>query len=259
MRAPCPIATTDGALLVELAHDDLPPPHSAFACLFDFLPGESKPASDLTGDDVHKVGQYLARLHRDAQFEPPADFVRPRLDADGMYGSNSPYASAHEDWLSNEQLAVCASVEDAARDCMARLADAPDSFGLIHADLLAKNILFQDGEVAALDFEFCAHGFFLYDLAPLLWQLKGERADDYEELESAMWAGYAALRPSVEPLRDMLATLISARQLASCCWLSQNRHNPHVRDIAPELIASRVKELRAFLDTGELQRNNPTL
>ena len=259
LLAPCPIATKDGALLVELAHDDLPPPHGAFACLFGYLPGESKPASALTGDDLFQVGQYLARLHRDAQIEPPAGFVRPSLDAEGMFGAESPYARAHEDGLSVAQRAVCGSVEQAVRDCLARLAETPDSFGLIHADLLAKNILFHDGEVAALDFEFCAFGYFLYDLAPLLWQLKGERADDYDELESAMRAGYAAWRPTVEPYRDMLETFIAARQLASCRWLSQNRHHPQVRDIAPDLIASRIDELRAFLDTGELRRNTPTL
>ena len=45
-----------------------------------------------------------------------------------------------------------------------------------------------------LDFEYCGWGFYLYDLAPLLWQLKGERASDY-----LMLGGRAVARIHINP------------------------------------------------------------
>ena len=263
LLAPFPLPVADGVAqdsLVALAHAQLPPPHQVFACVFAYMPGDGKAAQALTQDDVCAVGRYLAQLHTGGQFQPPADFERPRLDAEGFFADDSPYASSREgDALTAAQLAVCREVAQTVEAAMARLAQLPGSFGLIHGDLLAKNVLFTADGVAALDFEHCAWGYFLYDLAPLLWQLKGERADDYEDLEAVMWAGYVSLRPQANSEREDLETLIAARQLASCRWLLQNQHHPQVRAAAPTLLAGRIEELRRFLAKGRLQRRTATL
>ena len=263
LLAPFPLPVADTAMedsLVALAHPQLPPPHQVIACLFAYMPGDGKAAQALTQDDVCAVGRYLAQLHTGGQFQPPGDFDRPRLDADGFFADDSPYASSREgDALTAPQLAVCREVAQAVEAAMTRLAQLPGSFGLIHGDLLAKNVLFSADGVAALDFEHCAWGYFVYDLAPLLWQLKGERPQDYAHLKAALWAGYASLRPQAKREREYLETLIVARQLASCRWLLQNQHHPQVRAAAPTLLAGRIDQLRAFLATGSLLRHTATL
>ena len=258
---PLPVAgAAAGDSLLELAQAQLPPPHTALACLFEYIPGESKPADGLGEKDVYAVGRWLAQLHTSAQFQPPAYFDRPRLDAQGFFSDDSPYASSGErDALTQAQLEVCREVAQAVEAAMKRLAKTPAAFGLIHSDLLAKNILFTTTGVAALDFEHCAWGYFLYDLAPLLWQLRGDRADDYAALEDAMWAGYVSLRRQAEPEREHLETFVAARQLASCRWLLNNQHLPQVREAAPALLAGRIDQLRAFLATGSLLRRTATL
>lgn len=263
LQAPFPVAVhgkSDHEFFIEVAHAQLPPPHFALACLFEFLPGSSKPAADLQCADLRAIGTCLAQLHTLAQIDMPADFDRPRLDAKGLFGRGSPYAARQNyHTLTAAQRDDCEAVARTVESALSQLHGHDAAFGLIHADLLAKNILFTETGIAALDFEHCAWGCFLYDLAPLLWQLKGERADAYEDLEAAMWAGYVSLRPEIEYEREFLETLIAARQLASCHWLLNNRDHPQIRKLAPALLKGRIDELRDFLTTGSLQRRTATL
>ena len=263
LRAPCPVAASaknHAALLVEVAHPQLPPPHSALACLFEFIHGASKPAADLRCADLRAIGRYLARLHTRAQISPPAGFDRPRLAAQGLFGGGSPYAPQRNDQiLTTAQQEVCQAVARAVETVWSQLHRQDAAFGLIHADLLAKNILFTEAGIAALDFEYCGWGCYLYDLAPLLWQLKGEQPQNYAQLTASLWAGYSAALGDVPPSPDHLETLIAARQLASCRWLLNNRDHPQIRQMAPALLKGRIAELRDFLACGELQRRTATV
>jgi len=263
LLAPNPVpALVDGReqRYLDIHCDQRPVPQSARVVLFQFINGRSKAAREMTAEDLRRIGEYLGKLHREGQCGLPADFERTRLDWHGLIGDDSPYASPRErELFSAGQRAVYAEVADLLRARLTALAARSDAMGLIHADLLAKNIIFRDEAIAALDFEYCAWGYFLYDLAPILWQLKGDRAADYPELEDALWRGYASIRPLADDDRDLLELMTAARQLASCRWLLANRQNPQVSAAAPALIAERFAELRGFLDCGILRRNSLTL
>ena len=241
-------------------HELLPPPQYAYCTLFDHIAGQGKTARELNTADVYGIGCYLGRLHQDAQFEAPADFDRPRLGQQGLFGAESPYQSAKESCaLDAGQRDVFENVAQVVGQVMARLDGESDNFGLIHADLLAKNVLYQGAAIAALDFEYCGWGYFLYDLAPLLWQLRGERSEDYSRLEDALLDGYLSARPDAPVDREAIEAFIAARQLASCRWLLQNLHHPQLREAAPALIRQRTAELEQFLSSGVLRRHSPTL
>lgn len=263
LLAPLPVSlSVDGVerMYAMSSHELLPSPRIVYGTLFERIAGEEKSATDLCTNDVYQIGCYLGRLHRDAQFYPPAGFDRPRLDSEGLFGADSPYRSANERHvLESAQREIFSAVAQQVRDVMTRLDSDADSFGLIHADLLAKNILFHGSTIAALDFEFCGWGYFLYDLAPLLWQLKGERAAEYAQLEDALWAGYTSVRTASSAQRKSLEAFIAARQLASCRWLLQNLHHPKVRETAPALLGERTAELEGFLTSGILWRKSSTL
>lgn len=263
LLAPNPVPLRRGGderLFAAVAHDLLPPPQSAYCVLFEHIDGRGKSASELSAADCQRVGRYLGRLHQDAQFEASVGFDRPRLDQPGLFGAESPYGSADEKRaLAAGQRDVFARVAARVGQMMAGLDSKGAGFGLIHADLLAKNLLFKGRTIAALDFEYSAWGYFLYDLTPLLWQLRGERSGDYAQLESALLAGYQAARPEALLDRDPLEAFIAARQLASCRWLLQNRHHPQLRELAPDLIRQRTAELEQYLNSGLLERRSPTL
>ena len=258
LLAPFPrSAVIDGkkTLLTPVNHPQLPQP--VYGCLFEYAPGVIKSASEMSLDDVFQAGVYLGRLHTAGQFRPPPDFSRPRLDWEGLFGERSPYHPGENAHVI--QTRVFAQAAARVRTVMRALGQGAGELGLIHADLLAKNILFYEGGAAALDFEYCGWGYYLYDLAPLLWQFKSERAADDERLEAALWSGYISIRPQADARRELLEAFIAGRQLASCRWLAANLHHPTIRAAAPKLLAQRQEELKGFLDSGKLRRRSRTL
>ena len=235
-------------------------PGAVLCSLFEFIAGEPKSAQSLSSADVYAVGLYLGKLHREGQFVAAAGFLRPSMDWQGMFGAESPYAV--QDAIiapSAEQADIFAQVEKRLRAALSAIDRNARNFGLIHGDLLAKNILFRAELPLALDFEYCGWGYFLYDLAPLLWQLKCERAAEYPQLEAAMWRGYISQTGLDEDLRVQLEAFIAARQLLSCRWLLANASHAALRAVAPKLLAERAAELRGFLDSGVLKRKSRTL
>lgn len=254
-------ATVDGEQVpfVTAYSEQVPSPNLVYCCLFEYVEGEPKPADQLTANDMRRVGEFLGKLHTAGQFAPSGGFVRPWLNWEGLFGENSPYnprENAHI--IMADQLAVFERVAGRVQETMEDVGQGADAFGMVHADMLAKNVLFYEGTARALDFEYCGWGYYLYDLTPMLWQLKAERAD-YAELEDAIWEGYTSIKPQPERYRELLDVFIAGRQLASCRWLAVNLNHPAVRDVAPQLLRQRTEELNNFLQTGKLERQSRTL
>ncbi len=261
--APFPYeAQIDGeTMLFATAYSDkLPSPNIVFCTLFEYVEGQEKSSTALTVADMRHVGEFLGKLHTAGQFTPSQSFVRPWLNWEGLFGENSPYnprENAHI--ITDEQLSVFDIVADRVQETMQDVGQGADAFGLVHADMLVKNILFSETDVRALDFEYCGWGYYLYDLTPLLWQLKSDRSDDYDVLEDALWEGYTNIKSQPDRYRELLDVFIAGRQLASCRWLAVNLNHPAVREVAPQLLTQRTNELKQFLETGKLDRQSKTL
>ena len=60
------------------------------------------------------------------------------------------------------------------RRVMMQLGDSADKVGLIHADLHLDNALFWRDNVRVIDFDDCGFGYWLYDIAVALWELRSE-------------------------------------------------------------------------------------
>ena len=251
---PGPVPTQDGSLLAQVEVEGLDKPVQCV--LMTWVDGDPCPPEDITPAQVAQIGAFLARLHNfSAAYVPPAGFDRPRKDWEGMFGENSPYHPGDGAKIFQpDQVEVMDAVAERVRQVMQWLDDDGSTSGLIHADLIAKNTLFTDDHVCAIDFDDCAFGYFLYDLAPPLLQYSSLPA--YGDLEAALWAGYTALRPLPAHYRDYLETLIAGRHVASMRWIAGNLNNPRIRERAPQILAYRTDELRGFLKTGVLERNS---
>lgn len=254
---PRPLTLADGRLLAEIEVAGLP---GVQRCsLLTWLPGESLKPEQLTPGHARAMGELLARLHDCAAgWQPPAGFARPRLNAEGLFGRCSPCAPDSAAGLFSAELRrIMAAVEERTRALMQRLDAEADAFGLIHADLIAKNCLFVAHGVCALDFDHCAWGYYLYDLAPAMLQFSALPAR--EALAEALWRGYTARRPMPSQRRDDLETLVAARLVASCRWLAANRRVPTVRAQMGQLLTQRTATLRDYLATGRLRRRSTML
>ncbi len=254
---PQPVKTIDDAWLAWASIDGVD--EALPAVLLTWVDGESRQAEDLTLADVEQVGVFLATLHDfSATYVPPADFIRPKLDWDGLFGAESPYnPGTGAAIFLPEQMKVMDAVAERVRAVMQALAADAETFGLIHGDLIIKNIIFQGDQVCALDFEYCGFGYFLYDLAPVLLGLSP--LPHYAALKSALWQGYTSQRPLPLHYRDYLETFVAGRHVASCRWIASNLDNPQVRERAPQILADRTEELRHYLQTGRLERKSAIL
>lgn len=235
-----------------------------YGILFRWLDGETRDSQRLTPADFERIGALIAHLHQHSRrFTPPAAFDRPALDFEGLFGTRSPYQPGLEGeaLITSAQRRIIQQATERIRDTMAALdANRTQSFGMIHADLIAKNLLWRQDEsgqsvVAVIDFDDCAFGYYLYDLAPLLLYSKHE--PDYHERRNAIWNGYRRHPDSFRADFDIagfetLEALVAARHIASIRWIAGNLGNPAIRDRAPEIITTRVGALEHFLTTGEL-------
>jgi Ser/Thr protein kinase RdoA (MazF antagonist) len=221
--------------------------------VLNYLEGESKSPETLSYEEIGKIGKFLAELHN-ANFEPNTSLqFAPKLDFRGLFSTRYPLTEEAKALFKPQQLAVMDKVAQTVKSAMDELGQGENEFGLIHGDFLLKNILFHEGEVRALDFEYCGWGYYLYDLMPLLWQLK--QLSNYKELEEALWNGYNSIRPLTERHRQLLETFIAGRQVASMRWVAANQHNPAYQGKVESILQQRTAELQGFLETGILNRS----
>ncbi len=66
----------------------------------------------------------------------------------------------------------------------AELGSAADSVGLIDADLHPGSDLFWRDDVRVIDLDDCGFGYWLYDIAVALWELRHQH--DYEQFRDAL-------------------------------------------------------------------------
>ena len=253
---PQPVSTTEGALLAAADVDGLDDPLNCV--LLTWVEGESLPPESFTAAQVEQVGRFLARLHNfSQQYTPATGFSRPKLDWEGLFGADSPYnPGAGVQVFQRDQVQVMDAVAERVREVMQALDAVDGTYGLIHADLIAKNILFAGDStgVCAIDFDECAFGYYLYDMAPALLQFSPQA--NYAGLKEALWRGYTVLRPLPDEYRVYLETFVAGRHVASMRWIAGNLHNPRIRERAPQILADRTDELRDFLETGKLERKS---
>jgi Ser/Thr protein kinase RdoA (MazF antagonist) len=265
LLAPRPIRTVEGDLLSWVQSPD----GNALPCaLLEWVEGTACTPGTIQPEQVRRVGMYLARLHEFSRgYVPPPGFERPALDADGFFGEESAYHAGEGERLFTEgQRAVFGVVEGRVRAAMAGLGRGRDAFGLIHADVIPQNVVFQgeqieresDGRAVArpypddvfmtgvVDFDECSWGYYLYDLAPMLWMLRAQPG--YGACRAALIEGYERISRLPEGWPEALETFIAARQVASCRWIARHREDAYVQGRAVEIIAARVEELMRYLD-----------
>jgi Ser/Thr protein kinase RdoA (MazF antagonist) len=250
LRTAIPIPTVDGPLLTQIQADGIDKPLTC--SLFEWIDGHHVAWDQISPEQVRQAGFFLGQLHAfSIHFNPPPDFARPKLDWEGLFGEESPYnPGAGAAIFTAEQRDVFAQVDARVGQVMDALGQKRETFGLIHADFIAKNFIFQDKDLYAIDFDDCGWGYYLYDLAPLLNQTKGEA--HYGDIYAAYWEGYTSVRPLPDSDQAYLETFIAARHLASCRWIAGNLHNPRIRERATDILIQRTAELRRFLDTGAI-------
>jgi Ser/Thr protein kinase RdoA (MazF antagonist) len=241
LAAPVPVLTRNGDLLSVASTAEVPEPR--MCVLFRWLPGRFLD-DGLTPSHLARVGAFMARLQNSAsRFRPPEGFVRGRLD--NLYGKprgiTETQARQQLDNPEDEATAIrwvtetCSSEDGRLVEKLIRrirtvqrsLGQGPDSFGLIHGDLHQENYLFHQGQVRAIDFDDCGYGYYLYDMAVTLFNVRFR--ENTPQLQKAFLTGYRSIRPLTAEQEQYLQTFMDLRDLQMMLWAIEMRNHPAFR------------------------------
>src|SRR5690606_36112310 len=81
---------------------------SIYCTLLEWIEGSQLLPSDTTPDHARQIGTFIAHLHNHStRFSPPPNFTLPRLDWEGMFGSNVTISiNRHDDLFTPEQHSI---------------------------------------------------------------------------------------------------------------------------------------------------------
>jgi Ser/Thr protein kinase RdoA (MazF antagonist) len=204
-----PLVANDGALVTTLAGAGVP--EAQHCVVFRWLPGRIRQPRHLHPRILEQVGTFVARLHHHAtQFALPINSRRRPWDGERLVGTPALLSD------------ICASLDLTQRDkellkgvaaqvhtVLTALGRDTTAWGMIHADFHPWNMLWHQGRVAAIDFDDCGEGHYLFDLAVALFNWTDGGADRCRY--DAILTGYARVRSLPAQSEQALRILMAAR------------------------------------------------
>jgi Ser/Thr protein kinase RdoA (MazF antagonist) len=187
--------------------------------LSDYL--RSNPCCDERVRIFHEIGKVAATMHNHAtSWREPSGFTRRRLDLDGLLGDAPSWGRFWEHAsLTHAERARLRRARETIRPILAAYGEQADNFSLIHADLHPDNIIYNEGDMALIDFDDSAYGWHLYDLASAL--VEDRLARDYEALRAALLRGYCERRQLTERDIELLPVFMLVRGMAIIGWFHE--------------------------------------
>ena len=153
------------------------------------------PLSDTTPtrEDFNKLGVLMAQMHDLADhWTPPKHFTRPKWDGAGLIGNDALWGLFWENpTLDAAQIKRLKTFRGYAAEALDSIQNRLD-YGLIHADLVPENILTENGNLFAIDFDDGGFGFRLFDIATVTNRTRRIAPDG--SLANALLAGYKSER-----------------------------------------------------------------
>lgn len=251
IETPRVLRGTDGQRVQVLALGD---GRERFAVLFQFEAGvEPQECDDLVGP-FRQLGELAARCHMHAeQWVSPVGFTRPVwtaptiLDPDGLWG----------DWriapgVDETVTAVLMQLDVALRQRLLAYGQAPDRFGIIHADMRLANLLIEGGRTKLIDFDDSGFCWFGYDFAAAISFF--EDGAQVPELRAAWLDGYVMHRQLSADDLVALEALVMLRRMALLAWIGSHAETDLAQSCAPDFAIRTMTLAEKYLATGRVTR-----
>lgn len=245
-----PLLTSDGSITTFVSIPEASTPR--ICTLLRWIPGRTKALDELTPEDLHLIGSYIARMHQYAEeFSAFKGFTVPRWDWNYVFGEGSPLWHEGAGLFSKSDIQVLRTTAAHVRWDLQALGEASRVFGLIHRDLQPENLVFGNNTVSAIDFESCGWGYYLYDLAILLWRLE-ELGDHGNELEAALLQAYRQVRSLSEGDEEYIQTFLAMLRAEKIhAILRSKNESPSSKS---ERLSSSIAKLKEFTKSRKLRR-----
>ena len=227
VETPAPLPGLDGdPVQVLRSPAGLPDRH---AVAFAFALGTEPAAdADLPGW-FGTLGALTARMHgHTLAWTPSTQFRRKTWDFDAMFGARALWG----DWRAGVGLDAAGTklIERTLgliETRLARFGQAPERFGLIHADLRLANLLADGPHLRVIDFDDSGLSWRLYDFAAAVSFFEHEPIVD--TLRDAWIEGYRRVAPLPQADADELPVFIAMRRFLLVAWIASHPEVPIAR------------------------------
>ena len=179
------------------------------------------------GEDLSKpfevLGEVTARMHLHArQWKRPAWFQRHTWDFETSLGEVKPHWGRWRDGMGVD--AVKAKLFVRTVDLIGKRLKAygqdDERFGLIHCDLRLANLLIDNGQVKAIDFDDCGFGWYMYDTAtPVSFY---EHEPQVPGLIESWKIGYRRVIDLPKADENEIPTFVMLRRLLLVAWIGSH-------------------------------------
>lgn len=206
-------------------------------------PGEMENVSDRPAF-CRKLGAVMAALHDACDaWAPPMGFARPAWDRTGLLGDAPLWGQfwEHPD-LSAAERDLLMAARKRADKALAECEGALD-YGLIHADLVGQNVMWDGSNVGLIDFDDGGYGFRTFELATFLLRFMDK--PDYASLRVALCEGYA-MRAKVDA--EELDLFLMLRAFTYPGWFMDRAGEPNTAARAARANATALKLAQAFME-----------
>ena len=256
IEVPEVVATRDGRTLLLASVDDVPEPRQID--LLHWLDGQSLGALEARGALApserralySRVGALAARLHdHSSSWSPPPGFVRHTWFAEALLGEEPLWGRFWElASLSEEQAGLLQISRDRARQELNEYGVSPENSGLIHADLLADNVLVDGTAVRPIDFDDCGFGWHMFEIATILYFALDD--PDFPALRQAVLEGYRSVRPLSARDEATLPLFLLVRGMSYLGWVHTRSETATARQQAPMLVARCCALCERYLESA---------
>ncbi len=207
------------------------------------------------GDDLHRwfapLGEITARLHIHARhWTRPPGFTRKRWDTATILGPEPHWGHWWQaEGVEPDGKALLARATAKLADHLHAYGTGPDVFGLIHADLRLANLMLDDDDLWAIDFDDCGFGWWVYDVAAAV---SFHETDPRIPGLIARWCeGYARSGTLSVQDRAMIPTMILLRRVLLGAWLATRADSDTGQTLGgPGFTAGTLALAEAYLTDG---------
>ena len=244
------IPAIDGELFKSVRYVNVPEPRQTD--LVTWIDG--KPLDDTSLDEhallesYRILGETTARVHNQAStWELPAGFTRHAWDVDGLLGE-SPFRGRFWELqaLNDVQRNRLQALRPILAERLSAFGKDADRYSMIHADLVAENMLTSTDGLRLIDFDDAGFGWHLFDIATsLFWFLD---APYYQQLEQALLGSYQSARSLPDEHIALLPSFLVARGTTYLGLVHTRSETDTVRELTSAIVAKVMALVDNYLD-----------
>lgn len=201
-----------------------------YGVLFHWIDGEM-PTTQVDPVAFRQLGHITARLHQHSRnWQKPAGFRRIIWDHQTMVSAASHWG----DWRDapgldpREHQLVEETIRHVGQQ-MAEFGQAPEHYGLIHADLRLTNLLLHHGETRVIDFDDCGMGWYLHDLAAAISFVE-HHACAPQWIENWL-CGYEQVAHISDRELAIIPAMLIQRRIQLTAWVASHRETEMARSL----------------------------